>query len=413
MGFRGLPNGSRMRQLPGRGTRQLPVAWQRRLVAAGLTALTVTASACGTVPAGQTASRSPAPGSGQASTSSSAGAAIGYAALLQHGKGYAVSASSVFRTGDDGVNWANVGPHLAAGFTLAAADFGGRGPGVVVALSRRSAAAMIYTGSGAAWIRRTVHSTGGSASASVLSPAHMWVAITAPTSVAQATDSVIYASTDGGRRWIQVTATAPVALLRASDATTLWGDGGPGLQSLYRSVNGGRTWRRVTLRLPQGVAARQALQTPGLPTFFGKTGVLPTGLYEGSTNSLVFYVTRDGGSTWTATKRLTEPGFQDYGQGVSLPWAVIGPQTWVVVVDHAMYFTQDAGRTWLATAIPVSMPGVHVVSFQGLSSGMAIYSSENCTGAKGSPSSCKLDHGVVRLTEFGRAAKDIQPVSNP
>ena len=393
--------------------RQLPVAWQRWLVAAGLTALAVTASACGTVPAGQTTSRPPAPGSGQASTSSSAGAAIAYAALLQDGTGYAVSASSVFRTGDNGAAWANVGPQLAAGFTIAASDFGDPGPGLVVALSDRSAAAVIYTGSGAAWIRRTVQATGESASASVVSPTHMWVAITAPNSVSQAPASVIYASTDGGRRCIQVTATAPVALIRASNATTLWGDGGPGLQALYRSINGGRTWRRVTLRVPPPAAAGQDLQTPGLPTFFGETGVLPTGLYIGATNSVDFYVTHDGGSTWTPTTRLAESGFLDYGQGVSLPWEVIGPETWVVVVDHAMYFTQNAGRTWMATAIPVSMPGVHLVSFQGLGSGLAVYSSENCTGAKGSASSCKLDHGVVRLTDFGRAETDAQPISKP
>jgi len=112
---------------------------------------------------------------------------------------------------------------------------------------------------------------------------------------------------------------------------------------LYRSVDGGSKWNRQELAIPNGYTATGgSAQSYPVAFFDDNNGVMPVYLGSGSPSiNLVFYITKDGGNSWSSTTPLSSPT-NDFIW--SWPDALHGfaaeNQTGI------LYITVDGGKTW-------------------------------------------------------------------
>lgn len=153
-----------------------------------------------------------------------------------------------------------------------------------------------------------------------------------------------------------------------------------GAAYLYKTSDGGQTWNPQTLTVPTPYTSGQLTVDP--PRFFDEqNGILPV-LLTADSSTWIFYITRDGGETWTstavshATGVYSLPTFQDFYiyDGATLTASHDGGQSWAPVqtslpqpgaqvqldfVDASrgwvlanpgesasLYSTKDGGQTW-------------------------------------------------------------------
>ena len=175
----------------------------------------------------------------------------------------------------------------------------------------------------------------------------------------------IYRSTDGGATWTKVASTTAgnesSGLPFAGDkgdvtflnATTGWVTGTiivPNWLYLYVTHDGGSSWRQQTLPLPPQVTFPWDSSTVA-PKFFGaQDGILPVFYRNRDTNAwlVAFYVTHDGGTTWTYTTPVSSTR-EEFG-----PWSFADVVHGWVAGGDTLYVTTDGGSHW--TKIPPSRP---------------------------------------------------------
>lgn len=164
----------------------------------------------------------------------------------------------------------------------------------------------------------------------------------------------LFQTSDGGASWLSVfnnDPTRPDASdslpfggikngMTFLDADTGWVTGTRPVSGdvyIYITRDGGIDWAPQSIPLPPGYASYQYM--PQAPVFFGNDGFLP--LIISDTNGLTFYVTHDGGATWTgdpanATRMIT-PG----------PYAFVDNlHAWSWDGGANLYFTTDGGQIW-------------------------------------------------------------------
>ena len=171
-------------------------------------------------------------------------------------------------------------------------------------------------------------------------------------------DGDIYRSRDGGNTWVKIgTAkffrqTAGITFL---NTTTGWiaGHKDPPDSVYYLETHdGGRTWQQRNLPLPHQLTLLptfKSFATGKLPKFFtAKDGIVSvTYSRTGEDAGVVFYITHDGGITWTATTPIASQrdccafSFADAEHG----WVKSG---------NALYTTSDSGRRW--AKVPSNLP---------------------------------------------------------
>ena len=80
---------------------------------------------------------------------------------------------------------------------------------------------------------------------------------------------------------------------------------------------------------------------PHAPIFFGQDGYLPLTIYLPSTTELTFYITHDGGTTWTGdlgnSNKIITPGRYAFADALH-GWSWDGGST--------LYSSSDGGQTW-------------------------------------------------------------------
>jgi photosystem II stability/assembly factor-like uncharacterized protein len=172
----------------------------------------------------------------------------------------------------------------------------------------------------------------------------------------------VYRSTDGGETWITVAGTThgpaigglpfrrigSITFLDAARGMVTGVGESSDVVSVYVTRDGGYSWRQQTLPLPPEVTPSGVRVER--PTFFpAQDGVLPVPYGIPNGTGVVFYVTHDGGDTWTATTPV--PQIQHY-RASSFADAAHG---WVVDDDGAVYVTTDGGGQWLKMT-PASLP---------------------------------------------------------
>jgi photosystem II stability/assembly factor-like uncharacterized protein len=177
----------------------------------------------------------------------------------------------------------------------------------------------------------------------------------------------LYQTSDGGVSWVSVFHNDPTQAgssdslplsgdktgMTFVDARTGWVTGSipmDGNVYLYVTHDGGATWSQQAVPLPPGYESYQYMTNA--PIFFGSYGLLPLYVYPtGGNAELTFYVSTDGGASWSGdprdANRVITPGsfsFSDASNGHS--WDG-GPN---------LYVTADGTRTWggLGTSLDLS-----------------------------------------------------------
>lgn len=187
-------------------------------------------------------------------------------------------------------------------------------------------------------------------------------------------EQVIYRSTDGGQTWIKVASTRPFKATGSGlqlqsglyfdfaflNATTGWVTGinlADDLVYLYVTHDGGRTWHPQKLPLPLLVTSLwEGITKP--PMFFSaRHGILPvfydnldSQSYRPIASFAIFYVTDDGGMTWTSTTPVSTAHsgivLDRHGQSLRTYSFVDANRGWLADGD-VLYATSDGGRQWM------------------------------------------------------------------
>ena len=120
---------------------------------------------------------------------------------------------------------------------------------------------------------------------------------------------------------------------------------------LYHTLDGGRTWSDVDPRLTFGGEAMYLTQPP---VFFGsQIGLLPT--MAGSEGSgTFFFITQDGGKTWTAGAGVP-------GSGLT---SVVSPNDVFILFSGVIFVSHDATQTWTNVTPNVDLNANAIVQFQ-------------------------------------------------
>jgi photosystem II stability/assembly factor-like uncharacterized protein len=185
----------------------------------------------------------------------------------------------------------------------------------------------------------------------------------------------IYRTSDGGATWSRVFTDDP-SIPGSSDSLPLVGDKNgitainnrhawvtgaqpsPDFIYVYATLDGGKTWTHQDLSIP--AAYKGAMTSPSQPVFLsGIDAVLPVLLFA-NTNGSVFYVSHDGGRSWSATTPVPQGGFL----------AVASPTDFYVWDGSAPLFaSHDAGVTWSTITpninIKDSMASMQFVGYTG------------------------------------------------
>ncbi len=273
-------------------------------------------------------------------------------------------ANTLLRTIDGGTQWTDVTPLTSSGQQV------GAGPVAVLTSSTAWVAngtKIFHTIDGGRTWRKVALPAGPSdyvTSIDFINPREGWLLVA--TGVWMANEAVdIYRSTDGGENWVKVAGAAAdnassglstagsKGAIAFRSATTGWitGANGPAHDELflYVTYDSGRTWREQGLSVPPQVTSPWFAETAPPKFFTARDGILPVsysyGTNSNSYGSVVFYVTHDGGMTWTyatpvpATLTMWNVtlSFVDMNRG----WATDG---------DALYETSNGGRQW--TRIP-------------------------------------------------------------
>jgi photosystem II stability/assembly factor-like uncharacterized protein len=301
--------------------------------------------------------------------------------MVDTSQGWALAPGRVLHTSDGGQTWEAVTPPGATVSEQAASL-----PNTLTVLD--SKVAWLMPGQGTTPLWRTADAgkswqplTAPPVSSGMLSfpdPQHgWWLAGTEASMGAQSVD--LYNTSDGGASWTLVDRTAPDSpgsLPRVGfktgitfrDASTGWVGAytyQPDLVWLYRTNDGGRTWRQQMVTLPDTFKG-QTIRTSA-PHFFSATeGVLP--VTAADTFDTVFFQTRDGGETWTATApvkaRVQAEGrlladFADPAHGFASDGVML-------------YTTADGGTTWSTLTPGTSLAGLEQLIFVSDRDGWAV-----------------------------------------
>ena len=177
----------------------------------------------------------------------------------------------------------------------------------------------------------------------------------------------LFQTSDGGATWTSVfhddpsqpgsSDSLPLAGIKNGmtflDANNGWVTGSipaAGEVYLYVTHDGGVIWSKQELPLPAGYEKYQYV--PQAPVFFGKDGFLPLMIYLPDRVNLTFFVTHDGGLTWSGNPGEASKVIQ---AGLA---AFADPQhAWSWDGGPELYFTTDGAETWQNASTTLNISG--------------------------------------------------------
>jgi len=321
--------------------------------------------------------------------------------MLDGQDGWGLSDSAVLRTADGGATWQNATPSGVTAVGLQASSFFlNASTGWVLLPGPDYSPGTLYhtTDGGADWTASSFPY--GGALLQFRDPADGTALI--PLGAGAGSEAVAVEGTaDAGATWTQVFINDPTVTgssaslplggqksgLTFLDASRGWVAGAEPMDDfiyLFATRDGGHTWAHQELGMPSGIsgvqAAAEAVQ------FFGdRDGVLPVSLFSDSP-AMVFYLSHDGGNTWTPTTPVSTSGhyaiasasdFFVWDGGPSLQvshdsgasWSSVSPNIsvkeglvsfqfvnaatgWALITGaggaYSLYKTADGGTTWIA-----------------------------------------------------------------
>ena len=288
--------------------------------------------------------------------------------LVDERRGWGVTPSSILHTSDAGATWAASTPPGVKDLGSADASFLGADHGWVAVGGASSTTVYRTSDGGKTWTKVDIPVDGGP-QLHFLDVDHGWMMV--HQGVAMSSERVTLLRTaDGGATWMAAAVAGPdddshgVPFggdktgigFRDKDRGWLTGfEPVPGRAYLYRTDDAGRTWKKQDLPVP--AAFREAMLTTYPPLFFSASdGLLPV-IVAGEQESRVFYITGDGGATWTAASPV--PSTVDNRSAWSFPDLQHG----YALAGGKLYRTTDGGETWLALTPNTDLSGVTHLDF--------------------------------------------------
>jgi photosystem II stability/assembly factor-like uncharacterized protein len=208
----------------------------------------------------------------------------------------------------------------------------------------------------------------------------------------------LYSTRDGGATWERLDAPSG-GTVRFVTPTLGFISGGPSGEKLFVTRDGGSSWQAVTVELPN--AFSQALPVYGTPNFKdARTGVLPVTLGGIGATAVAFYLTSDGGVSWTFSALRIVPG--TFEQGAAVASDVVGTDSWVVVAPNGarVFTTTDRGKTWRVVAPNGLPPGVSKVDFASVARGWSLIAAGECPADQ--KDSCTFTRDARRTSDGGQ-----------
>ena len=331
--------------------------------------------------------------------------------------GWAIAQTSILRTNDGARTWRDCTPAVVGGLVLetdATLNYGQyAGLPANVAFVGPTTAWLALPGPGQVSIFRTsdggghwdqsalmlstvaglaspnASDTPGVVGLDFVSASDGWLALT-PSGLAMGSEDVeLFSTKDGGATWQLLAASTPPS---ASPGTIPYeGDKtgfaftdlrhgflfgyshSPGTW-LYLTKDTGKTWEKSGLPAPDDRSVSQLLgdyPSTWPPLLLGsQEAILPvtgaSGPWQSALFVTVFYVTRDQGATWTATRPIELP------ENPAQIWSWPDPRHGFAASDTTLCLTDDGGQSWHTSSLPAVLSGVTQLDFITASLGWAL-----------------------------------------
>ena len=317
--------------------------------------------------------------------------------MLDVNIGWALTDTAVIRTTDGGATWLTASPSGLSGSPSTAFFLDASTAWLAVMGADPTTGTLFHTSDGGAtWSPVAVPFGGGSLK--FVDAMHGWELVGLSAGMSHEAVAV-YRTNDGGATWTRAIIDDPSVPgfsdslplvgdkngISALDANHAWVTGAQPSDDfiyVYATQDGGTSWVHQDFSIPTGYNPAQT--SAALPVFFGSNkAVLPVLLFA-NTNAAVFYVSQDGGQTWSATTPVAQGGFLavasasdffvwDGGTSLNVShdagssWKIITPNVnlkdnlvsfqfvnattgWALTSDasshHKLYKTTDGGNTW-------------------------------------------------------------------
>ncbi len=319
--------------------------------------------------------------------------------MLDPNNGWALTDTGVVRTMDGGTTWYNATPGGLNGAPASPFFLNTTTAWLAAGTGDPSTGTLYHTtDGGATWSTTTVPFGGGSLD--FVDALHGWELIGLNAGMSHEAVAV-YRTSDGGATWSRVFINDP-SVSGSTDSLPLVGDKN-GIAALdvnhawvsgsqpssnfiyvYATQDGGTTWSHQNFTFPAGYNG--AMTGASLPLFFGSNeAVLPVLLFANN-NGTEFYVSHDGGQTWSGTTPVPQGGFlaaasaSDFfvwdgsaplnvSHDAGASWSTVKPNVnikdsmvsmqfinattgWALTSDasnhHMLYKTVDGGAHWTA-----------------------------------------------------------------
>lgn len=180
-----------------------------------------------------------------------------------------------------------------------------------------------------------------------------WLELSSSGGPAAGSEAVeIYRTTDGGQTWSKVSATTneqpngglPLGGIKSGisfkDTQNGWATANYYASDnawLYVTHDGGKTWQKQSLPLNPSASNSEYDTTP--PVFIGNDGLLPVHVSGSAQPVLDFYITHDGGQTWTSEPLAPFNSMNTYVVDMAHAWATD-------TNSNVFYRTVSGGVSW-------------------------------------------------------------------
>lgn len=308
--------------------------------------------------------------------------------------GWLVTPAAVIRTTDGWKNWQVVTPKDMATPSAAGGDgtiegaFADAKTGWVSVPLADSVKVYRTQDGGASWASTGVSVKGMGGELVALDQNHVWMLVPQGMGMHHE-EATLFASSDGGQTWSQVSKTPvtggsgaePAAMpfvgnkngltFRTATAGYLAGYAPiPGQPYFYGTEDGGKTWSHLDLPVPQELAE---IDGPTYAPVFltPEYGILPLTYFvpNQTSQTVMFFVTSDGGKTWMPSAPTT---IGDPSVGGLAAWSCPVQGTIFVANGKTLNVSTDGGATWTAITPDRSLEGATLLQFATAKTGWVV-----------------------------------------
>jgi photosystem II stability/assembly factor-like uncharacterized protein len=270
--------------------------------------------------------------------------------LVEANQGWALTEQHLVWTDNGGVAWRDITPPATPPDSIGGAFFLDPSRGWSVSKTLATSALTEFTvfrtvDGGRTWlpalVKASVDTYGGWLH--FVDPQHGWLVVRLQSS-SNFRLGELFRTTDGGVTWMKQSIPIGDPVRFASTSTGFTAGGAPG-DELYVTVDGGDSWQPQSVTPP--APFRSSSLAYSLPIFINpQEGVLPV-TFSGEPSGAAFYITRDGGETWTLRATLPAPESLEPGQTMRLD--LVDGSQWFVGLSRArerLFATRDGGTRW-------------------------------------------------------------------